>query len=55
MPESASAAGLSPAIVLQADSTTQSALSLICATSVAVSRPSSNSVGCFGMLSTSDG
>jgi len=38
-PESASALGLSPAIALKADSTTQSALSFNCATSLAVSRP----------------
>src|SRR5216684_4858365 len=54
-PDSASAPGLSPAMVLQADSTTQSALSFNCATSLAASRPSSNSEGCFGMLSTSEG
>jgi hypothetical protein len=34
--------------VLQADSTTQSALSLSYATSLAVSSPSSSSAGCFG-------
>ena len=51
----ASAPGLSPAIVLQADSTTQSALSFSCATSLAVRRPSSKSDDCLGMLSTSDG
>jgi len=38
-PDSASAPGLSPAAVLHADSTTQSALSFSCATSLAVSRP----------------
>jgi len=36
--------GLSPAAVLQAESTTQSALSLSCATSLAVSNPSSSSL-----------
>jgi hypothetical protein len=42
-------------MVLQADSTTQSALSLSCATSLAVSSPSSSSDGAAGMLSASDG
>jgi hypothetical protein len=44
-PDSASAPGLSPAMVLQADSTTQSALSLSCATSLVVRRSSSVSLG----------
>jgi hypothetical protein len=36
-------------MVLQADSTTQSALSFNCVTSLAVSSPSSSSDGCLGM------
>src|SRR4029077_19709892 len=54
-PESASAPGLSAAAVLQADSTTQSALSLSCATSLDVSSPSSNAVAVAGSESTSAG
>jgi hypothetical protein len=41
--------------VLHADSTTQSALSLSCANSLAVNSPPSSSVGCFGSLSASHG
>ena len=47
-PDSASAPSLPPAAVLQADSTTQSALSSRLAISEAVSRPSSASVGNLG-------
>src|SRR4030088_1739328 len=42
-------------MVLQAESTTQSALSLSCATSLAFSRPSSSSVGLAGTVRASDG
>jgi hypothetical protein len=49
-PDGASAPGFSAEAVLQADSTTQSALSFSCAASLAVRRLSSNSVGCSGVL-----
>src|SRR5262245_59454784 len=54
-PDSASAPGLSPAAVLQADRITQSALSLRVATSLAIKRPSSASVGSSGTVSASAG
>src|SRR5215813_10864783 len=54
-PDRASAPGFAPAAVLQADSTTQSALSLSCATSLAVNSPSSSSLDSLGNVNASDG